>query len=101
MFDDKAGLRSFLGSIVFLRSSSILSLLLNVFKVRLVSMASDAQALIHAAVEVIVGTPDELEMAARRLRKLNSRVRDLLPIVATFCPFLAFPSYSFLFRSGK
>jgi ATP-dependent protease ClpP protease subunit len=44
---------------------------------RRVLMASDAHALIHASVEVIVGTPDELEMAARRLRKLNARVRDL------------------------
>jgi ATP-dependent protease ClpP protease subunit len=43
-------------------------------------IASTAHVLIHTVVDAVVGTSDELEMAARRLRKLNARLRKLFAV---------------------
>ena len=40
-------------------------------------MASNAQALVHTCVDVVIGTEDVLEMSARNLRKINARLRNL------------------------
>ena len=40
-------------------------------------MASNAKGLVHTCVDVVIGTEDVLEMAARNLRKINTRLRNL------------------------